>query len=126
MPDSFFVSNKTRKRKRINAPKDPSSSKRAVNGKGRPNGTTKKTRFTDEDIESDASQNSEGFGDLISEASEGEAPSGEEDELETPAEKRLRLANLYLQSVKEGLAAGAFARNAFFEICLIHKKTASS
>ncbi|KAI0038624.1 WD40 repeat-like protein [Auriscalpium vulgare] len=34
--------------------------------------------------------------------------SGEEDEDETPAEKRLRLAKLYLESVKEGLAEGEF------------------
>ncbi|KAI0267393.1 WD40-repeat-containing domain protein [Gloeopeniophorella convolvens] len=32
--------------------------------------------------------------------------SGEEDAAETPAEKRLRLAKLYLESVKEGLAEG--------------------
>lgn len=31
--------------------------------------------------------------------------SGEEDEEETPAEKRLRLAKLYLESVKDGLGA---------------------
>ncbi|TFY80355.1 hypothetical protein EWM64_g3654 [Hericium alpestre] len=34
--------------------------------------------------------------------------SGEEDEDETPAEKRLRLAKLYLDSVKEGLAEGEY------------------
>lgn len=32
--------------------------------------------------------------------------SGEEDEDETPAEKRLRLAKLYLDSVKQGLSLG--------------------
>jgi hypothetical protein len=31
------------------------------------------------------------------------ASAGEEDEKETPAEKRLRLARMYLEEVKEGL-----------------------
>jgi len=34
--------------------------------------------------------------------------SDEEEEDETPAEKRLRLAKLYLESVKQGLTLGAF------------------
>ena len=33
--------------------------------------------------------------------------SGEEDEEETPAEKRLRLAKMYLDGVKQGLGMGA-------------------
>jgi ribosomal RNA-processing protein 9 len=34
--------------------------------------------------------------------------SGEEDADETPAEKRLRLAKLYLESIKEGLGANSY------------------
>jgi ribosomal RNA-processing protein 9 len=103
MPDSFFVSNKTRKRKRESTPKDPSSSKKAVNGKGRPNGKDKRARVADEDIDSGASED-EAIDDMDLRASDGEAyVSTEEDELETPAEKRLRLANLYLQSLKDNL-----------------------
>lgn len=36
--------------------------------------------------------------------------SGEEDEEETPAEKRLRLAKLYLDDVKQGLGLGECSR----------------
>ena len=110
MPDAFFLSKKTRKRKRGPALKDPSSSKKAVNGKGRPNG---KARVADEDIDSGGSQDEEGIDDMDLRASDGENyVSAEEDELETPAEKRLRLANLYLESVKEklGKATTVFLR----------------
>lgn len=121
MPDAFFVSQKTRKRKRPS--KDgghgPLTKKpqRAVNGKGRPqaahgqvNGKTKSKR-RDEELDSDDTREDElgGIDDLDLRGSDGDAgTSGEEDEMETPAEKRLRLAKVYLDSVKEGLAGKSF------------------
>ncbi|KAL5478315.1 RRP9 [Sanghuangporus weigelae] len=102
MPDSFFVSKKVRKRKRSSNSKEPSTSKKQVNGKGRPDGKTKRR---DEELDSDATQDDND--DLDLRASENdENASGEEDELETPAEKRLRLAKVYLDNLKEGLADG--------------------
>ena len=42
------------------------------------------------------------------EEEDAEMGDAEEDEDETPAQKRLRLAKLYLDSVKQGLSLGAF------------------
>ena len=108
MPDSFFTT-KSRKRKRVSS-KDtgPSSSKKVLktsngrrtsaNGKG-------KVRTADEDLHSDGSE-SGALEDMDLRADEVDPnESGDEDAGETPAEKRLRLAKLYLQSVKEVLGA---------------------
>ena len=108
MPDSFFAT-KSRKRKRV-VSKDtgPSSSKKVLktsngrrisaNGKG-------KARTADEDLHSDGSE-SVALEDIDLRADEVDPnESGDEDAGETPAEKRLRLAKLYLQSVKEDLGA---------------------
>ncbi|TDL20663.1 WD40 repeat-like protein [Rickenella mellea] len=121
MPDSFFVSSKTRKRKRSS--QDASSSKK-VNGKpvakprklgsaprGTANGKAKLTRKNDEELESDATDEDGlgvGIDDMELRAEDEEYVSAEEDERETPAQKRLRLAQIYLDSVKEGLADGEF------------------
>ena len=43
--------------------------------------------------------------------------SGEEDEDETPAQERLRLAKMYLEGVKQGLSLGAF-RCITIQFCL--------
>ncbi|KAH9064596.1 WD40 repeat-like protein [Lactarius vividus] len=109
MPDSFFSSKKTRKRKR--APfKDsgPSSSKkilRTSNGRVSAKGKGK-NQTADEDLHSGGS-GSEALDDMDLRADEIDPnESGEEDADETPAEKRLRLAKLYLESIKEGLADG--------------------
>ena len=110
MPDSFFAT-KSRKRKRV-ASKDtgPSSSKKVLktsngrhisaNGKG-------KARTADEDLHSDGSE-SVALEDMDLRADEVDLnESGDEDAGETPAEKRLRLAKLYLQSVREDLGASS-------------------
>ncbi|EJD02014.1 WD40 repeat-like protein [Fomitiporia mediterranea MF3/22] len=109
MPDAFFVSNKTRKRKRSLGVKSASSSRKQVNGKGRPEGKAPNTKKRkDEELESDATRSDEDIDDLDLRASESDPnASGDEDELETPAEKRLRLAQVYLDSVKEELAMNA-------------------
>ena len=43
--------------------------------------------------------------------------SGEEDEDETPAQKRLRLAKVYLDGVKQGLSLGAPASIRLWKLC---------
>ena len=123
MPDSFFSSKKTRKRKRV-ASKDsgPSSSKKILrtnNGRVSTNGKGKKTT-ADEDLHSGGS-GSEALDDMDLRADEVDPnESGEEDADETPAEKRLRLAKLYLESIKEGLGA-----NFSLSLLLCHSHTGS-
>lgn len=93
MPDSFFHS-KNRKRKRADGASGSklNSKKSGGNGQGpRPKGRGKApTRTRDEEL-SDESRFSD-----------------EEDENETPAQKRLRLAKLYLDGLKENLGEGEF------------------
>jgi ribosomal RNA-processing protein 9 len=108
MPDSFFSSKNTRKRKRVSS-KDsgPSSSKkilRTSNGRVSAKGKGK-DRTVDEDLHSGGS-GSEALDDLDLRADEVDPnESGEEDADETPAQKRLRLAKLYLESIKEDIGA---------------------
>jgi ribosomal RNA-processing protein 9 len=113
MPDSFFASNKTRKRKRTlsNAPQNngntstrASSSKRPSGRSAPPNGTSKRKKI-DEELASDATddENAGDIDDMDLRADSDPGLSAEEDDDETPAEKRLRLAKLYLQSVKDGI-----------------------
>jgi ribosomal RNA-processing protein 9 len=108
MPDSFFAT-KSRKRKRVPSKDTGLSSGKKVlktsdgrristNGKGKP-------RTADEDLHSDRSE-SVALEDMDLRADEVDLnESGDEDAGETPAEKRLRLAKLYLQSVREDLGA---------------------
>ena len=104
MPDSFFTSSKPRKRKRSEssahiakfARKSTTSQGKKVNGR--------KSRGDEELLD----QSDEGDGgvddmDLRANIDEDPGASGEEDENETPAEKRLRLAQLYLNTVKDDL-----------------------
>lgn len=119
MPDSFFVSQKTRKRKRPT--RQPSSSSQDATkktlgkslGKGgsvRQKPAQTKSKQRDEELDSDDTQDGGGvIDDLDLRGSDGDPnESGEEDEMETPAEKRLRLAKIYLESVKESLGAFPF------------------
>ena len=112
MPDSFFAA-KTRKRKRVTFKDErPSSSRKVLktsNGRVSTKGKGK-VRAADEDLHSDES-GSEALDDLDLRADEVDPnESGEEDAGETPAEKRLRLAKLYLESVKESLGTSLPAR----------------
>jgi ribosomal RNA-processing protein 9 len=94
MPDPFFVSSKSRKRKRSTTDEK----------KGGPRSRTKKEHNrprADEEIQSDLSN--EDVDDIELRPPPDEVASGDEYEGETPAEKRLRLAKLYLDSVKEEL-----------------------
>jgi hypothetical protein len=133
MPDAFFASQKPRKRKRTTDSNGgggggggrPAKAARTPNGKARAGGKpprasgsngvaaagpSRKRAREDEELDgADASGDDAGIGavdDLDLRASDEDAgASGDEDAGETPAEKRLRLARLYLDSVKEGLGA---------------------
>ncbi|KZT34096.1 WD40 repeat-like protein [Sistotremastrum suecicum HHB10207 ss-3] len=113
MPDSFFSSSK--KRKRPIAGPSKSASKHQSNpskpGKfGKKGNKTpvknvkKRTQESDETDEDD----DEDIDDLELRAEDVEEGSGEEDENETPAQKRLRLAKVYLDGLKEELGEGEF------------------
>lgn len=124
MPDSFFATNKTRKRKR-STPGDqrPSTSKkparttggRPTSGKGKQREIGKpRRRAADEELSDETQDEDEGAGvdemDLRAPDVDPDAyESAEEDAEETPAGKRLRLAKLYLEDVKEGLGLGILA-----------------
>lgn len=125
MPDSFFAT-KTRKRKRV-ASKDsgPSSSKkvpRTSNGRLSAKGKGK-VRATDEDLHSGGS-GSEALDDMDLRADEVDPnESGDEDAGETPAEKRLRLARVYLESLKEDIGTSLpplLTTSAFLTLVSLH------
>ncbi|KAI0037031.1 WD40 repeat-like protein [Vararia minispora EC-137] len=110
MPDSFFAT-KTRKRKRdADSASGPKKSARKNDGSrkaitGQPKLRKGRTRAADEELGSEGSSGDVDDMDLRAQEFDSNE-SGEEDEDETPAEKRLRLAKLYLESIKEGLAEG--------------------
>ncbi|KNZ72506.1 hypothetical protein J132_02933 [Termitomyces sp. J132] len=121
MPDAFFTSSKPRKRKRTDSGAKGSSSRSAIKSsrKGPPQGLAKhgsskvnnvqKTKLADEELSEHTDEGEGGIDDMDLRAEEEDlGASGEEDDEETPAEKRLRLAKLYLESVKESLADGEF------------------
>ena len=118
MPDPFFVSSKGQKRKR--APTASSSSKTTERApkkqnRGQPARATKSQKSgsapttkkrVDEELQSDDGSRGDGgnVDDLdLTRSDSDDGASGEEDEHETPAEKRLRLARLYLESVKKDI-----------------------
>ncbi|KAF8635575.1 hypothetical protein AX15_000225 [Amanita polypyramis BW_CC] len=106
MPDSFFASTKPRKRKRTDsgAPNGRNTKQKITSAKAAPKKDRRK--FADEEL-SDQTGDEHGIDDLDLTAGRDESPE-EEDDNETPAEKRLRLAKLYLESVKNDLAEGEY------------------
>lgn len=136
MPDAFFAGSNSKKRKRTHAngasfPKKAtkrstgvaasSSSMPKTVKNGQKNGSAMTLRNSvskkrDEDLESDSG--AEGAVDFdedlkaseIDEAEMQELAYIEDDEDESPAEKRLRLAKLYLESVKNDLGVPPFAK----------------
>ena len=99
MPDSFFHS-KTRKRKRTDT--SASAKTKKINGKSQP---SRKQHARDEEL-SDETQSNDALDDLdLERRPEDDEPvlTDEDDEDETPAQKRLRLAKLYLEGLKENL-----------------------
>lgn len=123
MPDSFFTSSKTRKRKRSAPGEGPSSAKKPFRSHGKPsasngkqhlaNGAWKTKRKGDEEL-SDETHDEDGGADIddmdlrAPDVDPDAYESAEEDENETPAEKRLRLAKLYLEGVKQDLGLGTY------------------
>ncbi|KAG8731570.1 pre-rRNA processing protein, partial [Ceratobasidium sp. 423] len=102
MPDAFFSSSKpkVRKRKRDASLAKPSSSK-PVNGK------VKRSR-RDEELSDSGESDAGNIDDMDLRADEIDpGESGDEDTLETPAEKRLRLAKMVLEERRQELAAVA-------------------
>lgn len=126
MPDSFFTSSKPRKRKRVDS-NDRGSAAGSTNKFARkgfptrngkkPDGVQKKkSRAVDEELSDETDGGDDGIDDLDlrDDAYMDPGASGEEDDDETPAEKRLRLAKLYLESVKVGLGALLSLKSPFF------------
>ena len=116
MPDSFFASAKSRKRKRTDASARGGHFGNAKTTARTGDRQSKKTRVTavngakkravDEELSDESDEGFVGLddADLRGGGADDDADaSGDEDEDETPAQKRLRLAKLYLESVKEGL-----------------------
>ncbi|KAG8707355.1 pre-rRNA processing protein [Ceratobasidium sp. 395] len=100
MPDAFFSSGKSkpRKRKRDVSASKPSSSKAAANGR------VKRSKRDEELSDSDAGE-AGGIEDMELRADEVDpGESGDEDVGETPAEKRLRLAQMVLEDRRKELA----------------------
>ena len=118
MPDSFFASN-TRKRKRSTGaasssrkPGRGANSKHASRGQQKPSAAPTPKKRRDEELSDETGEDDDVGGidemDLRAPDVDPDAyESGEEDEEETPAEKRLRLAKMYLDGVKQGLGMGA-------------------
>lgn len=114
MPDAFFA-NTSRKRKRsASAASKGASHKKPAhsNGKLKPKPSTSgksgpsriKKRIADEELSDATDDDQGGVDDLELRASDEEVyQSGSENEDETPAEKRLRLAQLYIDGVKKTL-----------------------
>jgi len=119
MPDPFFATG-SKKRKR------PSSSTSAFVSRKKPATTNGKLRSKkpssgaqqpkkrlarDEEL-SDATEDGHGLGGVddmdLRASDEDPYQSGSENENETPAEKRLRLAQMYLEGVKTSLAEGEY------------------
>ncbi|EPS93223.1 hypothetical protein FOMPIDRAFT_1136627 [Fomitopsis schrenkii] len=115
MPDPFFASN-TRKRKRSTGASSSTSRKpgRSPTNRHASRGQHKSTagpapkKRRDEELSDETGEDNDVGGidemdlrapDVVPDAYE----SGEDDEDETPAEKRLRLAKMYLDGVKQGL-----------------------
>ena len=119
MPDSFFTSSKPRKRKRSASSAAHTEAPPGKRFLHHHKSTTKqrKLRRVDEELSDRTDEGGDGGSgvedmDLRVNMDEDDlGASGEEDENETPAEKRLRLAQLYLDSVKVDL--GEFIVNSF-------------
>ncbi|TFK20629.1 WD40 repeat-like protein [Coprinopsis marcescibilis] len=114
MPDAFFASNKPRKRKRSTSAAEGSAShsraalrKKPSAASKQPPAPSKRKRALDEELSDQTSDDDGSVGDLRADDIDPGA-SGEDDDDETPAEKRLRLAKLYLETVKSNLADGEF------------------
>ncbi|KIJ33535.1 hypothetical protein M422DRAFT_183156 [Sphaerobolus stellatus SS14] len=107
MPDAFFASTKKRKRPSQGGGSGPQ--RKTARTKGKPAPARPKKNVRDEELESEGGSG-EDIDDLDLRASEVDENESDREEYkhETPAEKRLRLAKIYLESLKEGMATGEF------------------
>ncbi|KAF6744340.1 WD40-repeat-containing domain protein [Ephemerocybe angulata] len=113
MPDAFFASTKTRKRKRSGEDGAASRNSRKPGGgraetkgqRGAKDKAPPKKSRRDEELSDNTDDEGMDIDDMDLRADDEEEPSGDEYENETPAEKRLRLAKLYLESVKGAIHA---------------------
>lgn len=117
MPDRFFATG-SKKRKRVpSSVSVPRKKAATTNGKLRSKKPSsgvpqpKKRSARDEEL-SDATEDDRGLGGVddmdLRASDEDPYQSGSENENETPAEKRLRLAQMYLEGVKTSLADGEY------------------
>lgn len=106
MPDAFFATNKKRKR----TFQGPGPSRKTKKSKA-DNVPTRTRKAADEELASDATHSE--IDDLDLQASDLDPNESDREEYahETPAEKRLRLAKIYLDGLKEDLATGAWSIN---------------
>lgn len=107
--DAFF--SKGNKRKRTQSSRnDPRKNARKSQSSAYSKKPTKAASRRDEELDSQHTDSDDNIGGNIDDidlrqSDVDENASGEEDENETAAQKRLRLAKLYLQSVKQDLGA---------------------
>lgn len=102
MPDAFFASTRKRKRSSLANPSPSKKLKASTSQESAPNARPQRRR-KDEELSSGGEEDGS-IGDMELRAEEvDEHASGEEDIHESAAEKRLRLAKLYLESVKNDL-----------------------
>lgn len=110
MPDAFFASSKKRKRA-SSLTKGPSKKPKASTSQPR-------KRRRDEEL-SESGEDGGDIDDMDLRADEiDEHASGEEDLDETVAEKRLRLAKLYLDSVKNELGEHLYMLNDYIRVLI--------
>lgn len=101
MPDPFFVAHKGQKRKRKSV-ETPGSSSRKLQKTGKTQKSKPATKRRDVERDSDDTGDEGGIDDLDLRHTYSDGnDSGEEVEHETPAEKRLRLAKIYLESLQK-------------------------
>lgn len=107
MPDNFFTSSKSRKRKR--PPTTPRQNGFSKNHSAKK--PSKKTKLDEELSEQESSEEWGGIADMDLRTEDPDpGESGDEDEDETPAEKRLRLAHMYLDNIKESLGTSSHTK----------------
>ena len=118
MPDPFFASS-SKKRKRPSsstsasvARKKPATANGKFSSKKSSGAQQSKKRIARDEELSDATEDDHDMGGVddmdLRASDEDPYRSGSENENETPAEKRLRLARMYLEGVKTSLAEGEY------------------
>jgi ribosomal RNA-processing protein 9 len=108
MSSFFTLPASQRKRKRQDRTETPASKKRGATTKGRLHATEPRNRRRDKDGSISGSESEDGEGLERAQSSGEEASGSESDEVETVAERRLRLAEIYLKNIREEVNATGF------------------